>query len=49
MQGDQKDFWKETKDMKKEHKLTFHEKIQRDGMIKALQKTKGHVSLTAKL
>ncbi|EMA6342943.1 sigma-54-dependent Fis family transcriptional regulator [Bacillus cytotoxicus] len=49
MQGDQKDFWKETKDMKKEHKLTFREKIQRDGMIEALQKAKGNVSLAAKL
>ncbi|WP_242143111.1 MULTISPECIES: sigma-54-dependent Fis family transcriptional regulator [unclassified Bacillus cereus group] len=49
MQGDQKNLWKETKDMKKEHKFTFREKIQRDGMIEALQKTKGNVSLAAKL
>lgn len=40
---------KEQKAMKHEHTLTFREKIQRDGMIEALQKTKGNVSLAAKL
>ncbi|MDM5188639.1 sigma-54-dependent Fis family transcriptional regulator [Bacillus sp. DX4.1] len=32
-----------------EHTLTFREKVQRDGMIEALQKTNGNVSLAAKL
>ncbi|KFN02766.1 sigma-54-dependent Fis family transcriptional regulator [Bacillus clarus] len=32
-----------------EHTLTFREKIQRDSMVEALQKTKGNVSLAAKL
>ncbi|MEN1937794.1 sigma-54-dependent Fis family transcriptional regulator [Paenibacillus sp. 102] len=40
---------KEQKAVKHEHTLTFREKIQRDGMIEALQKTKGNVSLAAKL
>ncbi|MFT0561327.1 sigma-54-dependent Fis family transcriptional regulator [Bacillus cereus] len=34
---------------KTEHTLNFREKIQRDSMIKALQKTNGNVSLAAKL
>ncbi|MEC1969605.1 sigma-54-dependent Fis family transcriptional regulator [Bacillus cereus] len=34
---------------KTEHTLNFREKIQRDGMIEALQKTNGNVSLAAKL
>ncbi|WP_410989525.1 sigma-54-dependent Fis family transcriptional regulator [Bacillus cereus] len=34
---------------KTEHTLNFREKIQRDSMIEALQKTNGNVSLAAKL
>lgn len=34
---------------KTEHPLNFREKIQRDSMIEALQKTNGNVSLAAKL
>ena len=34
---------------KTEHTLHFREKIQRDSMIEALQKTNGNVSLAAKL
>ncbi|MED0932367.1 sigma-54-dependent Fis family transcriptional regulator [Bacillus mobilis] len=34
---------------KTEHTLNFREKIQRDSMIEALEKTKGNVSLAAKL
>lgn len=34
---------------KAEHTLNFREKIQRDSMIEALQKTNGNVSLAAKL
>ncbi|ASZ66537.1 sigma-54-dependent Fis family transcriptional regulator [Bacillus cereus] len=34
---------------KTEHTLNFREKIQRDSMIEALQKTNGNVSLSAKL
>ena len=34
---------------KTEHTLNFREKIQRDSMIEALEKTNGNVSLAAKL
>jgi len=34
---------------KTEHTLNFHERIQRDSMIEALEKTNGKVSLAAKL
>ncbi|MGE6363491.1 sigma-54-dependent Fis family transcriptional regulator [Bacillus paramycoides] len=48
MMGKQKQLELQTEN-KEEHTLNFREKIQRDSMIEALQKTNGNVSLAAKL
>ncbi|MGE7632536.1 sigma-54-dependent Fis family transcriptional regulator [Bacillus paramycoides] len=48
MMGKQKQLELQTEN-KEEHTLNFREKIQRDSMIEALQKTNGNVTLAAKL
>ncbi len=48
MMGNQQQLELQVKN-KTEHTLNFREKIKRDSMIEALQKTNGNVSLAAKL